>query len=88
MGLQRPTRARRQGEHPHSGYGQLQPAAGCKGGVTVTPEQIERISREVKDGIAIRNLAKRIGELDDNIADCHTRRKAAIMRAAQAVREV
>ena len=54
----------------------------------MTPEQIERISREVKDGIAIRNLAKRIGELDDNIADCHTRRKAAIMRAAQAVREV
>jgi hypothetical protein len=56
-----------------------------QGGVVMTPEAIERISGEVNDRIAIRNLAKRMGELDDRIADCHTRRKAAIMRAARAV---
>lgn len=56
--------------------------------MTITPEAIERVSGEVNDRIALRNLAKRMGELDDNIADCHIRRKAAIMRAARAVREV
>lgn len=54
----------------------------------IPADAVERISGEVNDRIAIRNLAKRMAGLDNSIADCHTRRKAAIMRAAQAVREV
>ena len=54
----------------------------------IPPDAVERISGEVSDRIAIHNLAKRMGELDNRIADCHTRSKAAIMRAAAATREV
>ena len=50
----------------------------------MTSEQIE----DVLDNIALGNFVNRIMELDQRIADCHTRRKAAIMRAAQAVREM